>query len=315
MLGQPARKRTHALDLVRVTSQPALIRDRRQLRQIVPELCLLIRFPEKLSVCKPRAQHALVPGANQPFRISRQVNDGKEMRREIAAAALDREVFLVTAHHRNENFVRKRKKRWVEPSKNHAGALIQICHQLEQASVLMGAQSFGRRETVKFCFNFLSPHARPARYEVLLELFLVITRTGNRDTSLSQKTMAIGVIPRLHVSVGKRYDLAVEQSNDPANRPNEARALRAGPDHRAWPRNFANGLRQYALQNFRRGFTKDKLPGDDIFALRRVHDRKLRDGQALLFRKTHGGARRLSGEIESHGLRWAADLARHIFLF
>ncbi len=131
---------------------------------------------------------------------------------------------------------------------------------------------------------------------------------------LPEEPMPIGVIPGLHSRERKRNNLAVQQRHDPANRPNEARAMRAGPIHRARPGNFLNYLRQNLGENFHRGPADHHLLRREIFALRRINDAQLRNRNSLLLRKTHRRACRLADLVIRHGLRRPGNFARHIFL-
>ena len=221
----------------------------------------------------------------------------------------------MAAHHRDQYLVRQRQKRGIEIPEDHARAFIQVSHQLEQHRIFVRAQPFALRQRQKLRIDLLSPSLRPADHEVPLELGLIVARTGDRNASPAEESMAVCVIPRAHIRVGERNHVSVQRGHDPANRPDESRALRSRPDHGPRPGNLTYRLRQYLPQNFRRSPAAHQLPCDHIFALRGIHDRQLRNRQALLVRKTHGGARRLSRNIECHCLRRTADLARHIFLF
>ena len=69
LLGKPARDGAYALNLVAITSEPRLVRDALEFRQIVGEPTFLIGLPEKLCVGKPRPQYSFMPGAHQPLGI------------------------------------------------------------------------------------------------------------------------------------------------------------------------------------------------------------------------------------------------------
>src|ERR1700722_18062814 len=113
--------------------------------------------------------------------------------------------------------------------------------------------------------------------------------------------MAVGGIPCPNVRVGERHNLAVEQGGDPANGANEPRAVRAGPDHRLRPGDFANGLWKNFFQDVDGDTSANELPGDNVFALRRADKRQLRNGDSLLLGKTYRGARGLPCRVTSDG--------------
>src|ERR1700733_2246497 len=129
------------------------------------------------------------------------------MRCETSVAAFSCEIFLVSAHHRDQYLVRKREKSGIELSEDDARALIQIRYQLEQTRVLVDSQSSCLGKGVKLGLNFLSPITRFAEHEVMLELCLVIARPEDRYFPLAQKSMPICMVPGPHFRVGKRHDL------------------------------------------------------------------------------------------------------------
>ncbi len=61
----------------------------------------LIGLPEKARVVETCPQHAFVAAANQALRIAVGVQYRQEMRQQFAVRPLEREIFLVIAHHRD----------------------------------------------------------------------------------------------------------------------------------------------------------------------------------------------------------------------
>src|SRR5579862_6968538 len=102
---------------------------------------------------------------------------------------------------------------------------------------------------MKVRLNLFSTNLRPDNDEVFLQLRLIISRPGNGQLALAEETVAVGGVPCSNRRIVKRNDLAIQQRHDPSDRPDEARALRAGPDHGLWPGDLANRFRENFLQN------------------------------------------------------------------
>ena len=114
------------------------------------------------------------------------------------------------------------------------------------------------------------------------------------DVFLTEEAVSVGVIPRLHFRERKRNNFAIQQRDDPANRANETRAVRAGPIHRARPGDFLNRLRQNFGQNLRRRSADHYLLRAEIFALRRIYDAQFRNWNSLFLCEAHRCACRLA---------------------
>ena len=131
LLRKPASDRAHALHFVEITSEPALVGNVRELRQVVGEPTLLIRLPEKLRVRKARTQHSLVSRPHQPLRVFVEIYHREKIRCQPPAASFQRKIFLMVAHHRNQNLIRQRQKIRIEIAGNHGGIFVEISHDLK----------------------------------------------------------------------------------------------------------------------------------------------------------------------------------------
>ena len=90
-----------------IKTKLGLKRDASKFGQIVGEPTFLVHFPEKFGVRKARPQYALVPRLHQPLRVSIQIDHRQKVRRQPAVAPPHREIFLVIAHHGDENLFRQ----------------------------------------------------------------------------------------------------------------------------------------------------------------------------------------------------------------
>ena len=78
-----------------------------------------------------------MPGADQALGVPGQVDDRQEIRREFSAPLFHREVFLVVAHHRDQDLVRQVKERRVEPALNDVGKFVQVADLLQKIDILV----------------------------------------------------------------------------------------------------------------------------------------------------------------------------------
>ena len=110
-----------------------------------------------------------MPGPHQPLRVLREIDDRQKMRRQLARAILHREIFLVIAHHRDQNLFRKRQECRIKIPHDHRRVLVKVCNQLEQRSVLVRPVPLAACERARnLRINLLSSRFGPAQYEVLL---------------------------------------------------------------------------------------------------------------------------------------------------
>ncbi len=99
-----------AFGLAEVAAKILLKGDRLELLKPPDERNLLIEVPEEAGIVEAGAQDSLVAMADdgQAFGIHFSIQHGQEMRRQRGLLVLDREVFLVVAHHGDQNFFRQR---------------------------------------------------------------------------------------------------------------------------------------------------------------------------------------------------------------
>src|SRR5258708_15997821 len=88
---------------------------------------------------------------------------------------------------------------------------------------------------------------------VRAQLLLVLREVTHANGLGSEEAVSSCHVSRGDSGAGKLQRFAVEDSNDPANGPNEAWAVEARPDHRARPRQIMNGSRQDIREDLLRG--------------------------------------------------------------
>src|SRR5437879_6300330 len=249
LAGWLATQLAHALDLIAVATETRLVSDVRQLRQIVGEPTFLIRLPKKTRVSKASAQHPLMPGSDQTFRIALQVDHGKEMRRQSALTVLDGKVLLVIAHHRDENLLGQVEVPPVEIAENHARVFVQVGHQVQQGGVLVGAQVPLRRQSLNLTRDFLAPFLGASEYDIRPHLLLVVLSARERSVRCPKEAVPSGVFAGRNSGELELDSTFAQQGHNPADGPDESRPVNASPIHAPRPRNFSYCPRQHLGKN------------------------------------------------------------------
>ena len=114
MFDQPARDVANTFDFVGVAAEAGLVGDLGELGQIVGEPTFLIGRPEKLGVGEARAKNAFVAGGDEAFGVFGEIDDSQELGRQFPILVFEREVLLMVAHDRDEDFVRQSEELFVE---------------------------------------------------------------------------------------------------------------------------------------------------------------------------------------------------------
>src|SRR5258708_22738103 len=120
---------------------------------------------------------------------------------------------------------------------------------------------------------------------VRAQLLLVLREVTHANGLGSEEAVSSCHVSRGDSGAGKLQRFAVEDSNDPANGPNEAWAVEARPDHRARPRQIMNGSRQDIGEDLLGGSSAlDLLRGEGL-SLRRGDPKDFVECDALPFRR------------------------------
>ena len=134
----------HAPGLVVVAAQVFLEGHRLQHLHALAQRDLLIGLPEEARVVEAGAQHALIAMTNEAVGIAVGVEHGEEMRQQLAVGIFQRKVFLVVAHHGDQNFIGKREKFGIEAAQNDRRKLRQVDDRVEQRLVFAPARAGDR---------------------------------------------------------------------------------------------------------------------------------------------------------------------------
>src|ERR1700751_5389078 len=104
----------------------------------------LVCLPEEASVIKAGAQHSFIAVANQALRIAVRVQHGKEVGKELAISALNREIFLMIAHDGDQYFFGEFKKTGIEATENCRWPFGEIHNCIQQSVVVAPACAWDR---------------------------------------------------------------------------------------------------------------------------------------------------------------------------
>ena len=121
-----------ALCLVVIAAQLFLKQDVPERLHSFLQLALSIHPPEKRGVCQARFQDAFMTLADFLSALRIDVDNREEERKELPFLVHQRKVFLVLAHHRDQNLLRQIKELRIEGSANHGRTLVQVYNGLEQ---------------------------------------------------------------------------------------------------------------------------------------------------------------------------------------
>ena len=90
------------------------------------------------------------------------------MRRQFPVARFQPEIFLMVAHHRQQNFVGQREVSWIEIADDYARVFVEICHQLQQLGIFMSVQATATGERANLRRDFALALCGSTQYKVFL---------------------------------------------------------------------------------------------------------------------------------------------------
>src|SRR5260370_40478296 len=157
----------------------------------------------------------------------------------------------------------------------------------------------------QFLFNFGAPLRRAHDDAVRSQLLFVLREVSHPDGTSPEEAMAARRIPRSDTRAGDLHRLAVEHSHDPADGPDESRAVEAGPGHRARPCQIVYRAWQDVGQDLLGSAAALDLLCRQVLALLRADHEYFVERNTLLLGEAHRRACRLADRIVGHGL-WRA---------
>ena len=140
-LGQPAGHALHAHRLVIVAAKIFLEGDVTQQMNALAKGLFLVRLPEEAGIVEARAQNAFVAVPDQSFGVASRVEHGQKMGQQFPVGIVDGEIFLVVAHHRDQDLFRQIEKFRIEAAEDDRGKFREIDDRRDQRLVLAPAGS------------------------------------------------------------------------------------------------------------------------------------------------------------------------------
>ncbi len=292
----------HAQRFVEVAAQVFLEGDRLQHLDAVAQRNLLIGVPEEAGVVEAGAQHALVAVANQAIGIAAGVEHGEKMRQQLAVGIFQREIFLVIAHHRHQDFIGQRKVFRIEIAENDGRELRQVDDGVEQRLVFTPAGAGnGAGGNVEIFTDALLALGCAGDDRSLGQRGDVVRRHADGQRTVRQNAMAFAGAAGANAGKLQRHHFAVQQRDQPAHRAHEALGRLAAPVHVLRPVNAGNLFRQCLRQNVGSGAAFFLHGRGQILALRRRDFLESADRDVDLLRKGFGSGRRrtvLVGDLQ-----------------
>ena len=92
-----------------------------------------------MGVGEPGSQDAFVAGADQALGVFVEVDDREETGCEFAVAFLQRKIFLMVAHHGDQDFVRQAEESRVEGAFDYRRVFVQVGDETQERSVFVEA--------------------------------------------------------------------------------------------------------------------------------------------------------------------------------
>ena len=151
----------------------------------------------------------------------------------------------MTTHDGDEDFVGQLEERRIKVAFDHAGTFIEVGHEFEQVCVFVDVVAGALGMRGEFARDFFSALVGPDDDAICAQLPLVVGKVGNLDLRLAEEAVARGAVADGHSTKGELEWLAVEQSHDPADGPDETSALQSGPRHGFWPRQIVDDAWEY----------------------------------------------------------------------
>src|ERR1700736_5381317 len=154
----------------------------------------------------------------------------------------------------------------------------------------------------EFRRDFLLAAAGADDDAVLLEPLLVVQKVADVNGVRTEEAVAARGGAGGDTGDGEFQRFAAEHGDDPANGPNEARTIKAGPSHRAWPGEIVNGAGEHTDENLFRSPPELDLFGGKVFALGSLNQIEIADVDVLLLGEALCRACRRADGIVGHRL-------------
>ena len=212
LLGEPAGNGAHAFDLGVIAAEARFVGDFVELGKDVRQPNFLVGLPEEARIGKARAQDAFVPGADQSLRILGQIDHRQEVRRQFPAALFDGEIFLVTAHHGDQDLVRQFEERGIEATFDDVRKFVEVGDQLQQVGVRVDVVAGAFNVGGQFALDFFAALGGANDHAIGAELLFVVGEVLDGDFCHAEEAVAYRGVSSREAAEGKLQGLAIEHA-------------------------------------------------------------------------------------------------------
>ena len=133
--------------------------------------------------------------ANQAGFVLIEIDDRQKIGRQRSVFALQRKIFLVVAHDRDQNFLRQLQIGRIESAQNRRGIFVEIGHQVHEVRILVNPKPLPAGQAAQFPFNLLLAVLRPDQHEIGAQFLDVIFCAAHWNLCFAEETVPGRMIP------------------------------------------------------------------------------------------------------------------------
>src|ERR1700686_909357 len=143
-LSKAAGHTLHSQSFLVITPKILLKSDVAQQIDALAQGLLLIGLPKKTGIVEASAQDALIAVANQTICVGIRVEDGEKMGQQLSVRLFVGEIFLVVAHHRDQDLFWKIEELRIEAPEDHRRKFGEVDDSRDERLVFAPARARNR---------------------------------------------------------------------------------------------------------------------------------------------------------------------------
>src|SRR5207245_324568 len=157
---------------------------------------LLIGLPEETRIIEPRAENPFIAMSDCALAIGIGIQHSQEMRRQLPARVLNRKIFLMITHDRDQHFFRQLQKLRIKIPQDYRGKFGEIDDGVEQGLVFAPARTRNRPRSYIECLADLLL-SFPATQHLGCRESIYVRRSGARDLygAVRQNAVSARIVP------------------------------------------------------------------------------------------------------------------------
>ena len=287
--GEGAAAFANALGFLEVRADAGVEGDVFKVVDALGEGFLLVDFPEEAGVVEAGFEDAFIALADEALAVGLHVHDGDEVGGHGAVGALEGEVALVVAHDGGQDFSREAEELFVEGAEDGGGEFGEE-GEVVQEGLVGGEPEVCTFEELFDAVEDLFAAFGDAEDDAVLAEAVFVVGVVEDDFIGAEAAVAAGVGAGLNAGEFEFDDLIAEQAGDPADGPDEAGAVLAGPVHGFRPGDFRDQRGEGGGEDVAGFAAGDGAAEGVVFALGGGFDGELVEGDAVFAGETGGGA-------------------------